>query len=141
MVVRADGGVQGQEQAVQDLLAELGAVPHVVAVSDPFQDPAGISQDGTTLVAHVRLDVENPVDMPIADSEQMLDIADEASSDGFQVALGGQSIVQAEQGEIGSEGIGLAAAAIILLITFGSRRRRRAADPGGRRRVSPSAAR
>ena len=28
--------------------------------------------------------------------------------------------MQAEQGEIGSEGIGLAAAAIILLITFGS---------------------
>jgi RND superfamily putative drug exporter len=28
--------------------------------------------------------------------------------------------VQAEQGEIGSEGIGLAAATIILLITFGS---------------------
>jgi len=120
VVVRADGGVAGQEEAVQDLLAELGTVAHVVAVSDPFQDPAGISQDGTTLVAHVRLDVENPVDMPIADSEQMLEIADAASTDGFQVGLGGQSIVQAEQGEIGSEGIGLAAAAIILLITFGS---------------------
>ena len=120
VVVRADGGVAGQEEAVQDLLAQLGTVAHVVAVSDPFQDPAGISQDGTTLVAHVRLDVENPVDMPIADSEQMLEIADAASTDGFQVGLGGQSIVQAEQGEIGSEGIGLAAAAIILLITFGS---------------------
>ena len=120
VVVRADGGIAGQEEAVQDLLAELGTVEHVVAVSDPFQDPAGISQDGTTLVAHLRLDVENPVDMPIADSEQMLEIADAASTDGFQVGLGGQSIVQAEQGEIGSEGIGLAAAAIILLITFGS---------------------
>src|SRR4249919_3149718 len=120
VVVRADGGVAGQEGAVQDLLAELGTVAHVVAVSDPFQDPAGISQDGTTLVAHVRLDVENPVDMPVADSEQMLDIANEASGDGFQVGLGGQSIVQAEQGEIGSEGLGLLAAAIILLIMFGS---------------------
>jgi putative drug exporter of the RND superfamily len=120
VVVRADGGIEGQQQAVQDLLAELGTIEHVVAVSDPFQDPAGISQDGTTLVAHLRLDVENPVDMPIADSEQMLEIADAASTEGFQVGLGGQSIVQAEQGEIGSEGIGLAAAAIILLITFGS---------------------
>jgi RND superfamily putative drug exporter len=120
VVVRADGGVAGQEDAVQDLLAELGTVEHVVAVSDPFQDPAGISQDGTTLVAHLRLDVENPVDMPVADSERMLEIADAASSDSLQVGLGGQSIVQAEQGEIGSEGIGLAAAAIILLITFGS---------------------
>src|SRR5688500_9702232 len=80
VVVRADGGIEGQEQAVQDLLAELGTVEHVVAVSDPFQDPAGISQDGTTLVAHLRLDVENPVDMPIADSEQMLEIADAAAT-------------------------------------------------------------
>jgi RND superfamily putative drug exporter len=36
------------------------------------------------------------------------------------VALGGQTIQQAEQGAIGSEGLGLAAAAIILLVTFGS---------------------
>jgi putative drug exporter of the RND superfamily len=120
VVIRADDSVQSQEEAVQDVLAELGSVAHVEAVSDPFQDPAGISQDGTTLVAHLRLDVENPVDMPRADSEQMLEIADEASSAGFQVALGGQTIVQAEQGEIGSEGIGLAAAAIILLVMFGS---------------------
>lgn len=120
VVVRAEDGVQDQRRAVQDLLADLGSVAHVEAVSDPFQDPAGISQDGTTLVSHLRLDVENPVDMPREDSERMLEIADDASSDGFQVGLGGQTIVQAEQGEIGSEGIGLAAAAIILLIMFGS---------------------
>jgi putative drug exporter of the RND superfamily len=120
VVVRADGGVQNREQDVQQVLGELGSVPHVAEVSDPFQDPAGISQDGTTLVAHVRLDVENPVDMPREDSEQMLEIAHAASSDGFEVALGGQTIVQAEQGEIGSEGLGLAAATIILLLMFGS---------------------
>jgi RND superfamily putative drug exporter len=120
VVVRADGGVREQQQAVRELLADLGSVDHVEAVSDPFEDLAGISQDGTTLVAHLRLDVENPVDMPREDSEQMLDIVDDASRSGFQVGLGGQSIVQAEQGEIGSEGLGLAAAAIILLITFGS---------------------
>jgi RND superfamily putative drug exporter len=120
VVVHADGGVQGQQEAVGELLADLATVPHVAAVTDPFEDPSAVSQDGTTLVAHVRLDVENPVDMPIEDSEQMLEIADAASTAGFQVALGGQSIVQAEQGEIGSEGIGLAAATIILLITFGS---------------------
>ena len=49
--------------------------PHVATVSDPYADPAGLSPDGTTLVAHLRLDVENPVDMPIADSEQMLELA------------------------------------------------------------------
>src|SRR5438128_2426133 len=49
-----------------------------------------------------------------------LSAADAAEHSGFTVALGGQSIQQAEQGQIGSEGIGLAAAAIILLLTFGS---------------------
>src|SRR5829696_83077 len=92
VVVRAEDGVQDQQQAVRDLLADLGSVDHVEAVSDPFQDVAGISQDGTTLVAHLRLDVENPVDMPREDSEQMLEIAHGASTDGFQVAVGGQSI-------------------------------------------------
>src|SRR5262245_17268285 len=35
VVVRADGGVQSQQSAVREVLAELGSVPHVVAVSDP----------------------------------------------------------------------------------------------------------
>jgi RND superfamily putative drug exporter len=120
VVVRADGGVQGRQHDVTSVLQQLGRVDHVAGVSDPFADPSGISQDGTTLVAHVRLDVENPVDMPVADSQQMLNIADAASTAGFQVALGGQSVQQAEQGAIGSEGLGLAAAAIILLLMFGS---------------------
>ena len=62
----------------------------------------------------------NPVDMPIADTERLIETAAEAEQPGLEVALGGQSIQLAEQGEIGSEGIGLAAAAIILLLTFGS---------------------
>jgi RND superfamily putative drug exporter len=122
VVVRAAGGVQSPEtqEAVTGMLAEMATVPHVASASDPFTDPAGISPDGTTVVAHLRLDVENPVDMPKEDSQELLDLANDASTDGFLVALGGQSIQQAEQGEIGSEGIGLAAAAIILIITFGS---------------------
>ena len=62
----------------------------------------------------------NPADMPEADSQELLDLADRASTDGLTVSVGGQSIQQAEQGAIGSEGIGLAAAAIILLLMFGS---------------------
>ncbi len=120
VVVHADAGVQAHQADIEGLLAELGAVSHVVAMSDPFADPGAVSPDGATLVAQLRLDVENPVDMPREDSEQMLEIAEAASTSDFQVALGGQSIVQAEQGEIGSEGLGLAAAAIILLLMFGS---------------------
>jgi RND superfamily putative drug exporter len=122
VVIVADAGAQdpATQERVADLLTELGNVDHVVSATDPYADPGGISQDGSTLVAHLRLDVENPVDMPREDSEAMLDIAEESSGSGLEVALGGQSIVQAEQGEIGSEGLGLAAATIILLLMFGS---------------------
>ena len=121
VVVRADGGVQGQEQAVAGPAGRARRGRRTSRRSPTrSRTPPASARTARTLVAHLRLDVENPVDMPIADSEQMLDIADEASSAGFQVGLGGQSIVQAEQGEIGSEGLGLAAAAIILLIMFGS---------------------
>src|SRR4051795_1315152 len=105
---------------VRDLLGQLGGVPHVVGVDNPYRTPGAISPDGRTVVAHARLDVVNPVDMPVEDSQQMLKLADEASRPGLQVALGGQTIQQAEQGAIGSEGLGLAAAGLILLITFGS---------------------
>jgi RND superfamily putative drug exporter len=105
---------------VSALLGKLSAVPHVESYDDPFKAPGSISPDGHIVATHLRLDVTNPVDMPIPDSKKLLDIASGAEQSGFQVALGGQSIQQAEQGAIGSEGIGLAAAAIILLITFGS---------------------
>jgi len=120
VVVRADGGVAGVRNDVQALLGELARAPHVAGVDDPFQQPGGVSADGRTLVADLRLDVTNPDDMPTADSQKLLDIAHGAEHDGMAVALGGQSIQRAEQGAIGSEGIGLAAAIIILLLTFGS---------------------
>jgi putative drug exporter of the RND superfamily len=122
VVVRADAGADdpATQTAVADLLAVLADEPHVVAAEDPYATPGAISADGRTLLAHLRLDVANPVDMPIADTEQLLEVAAEAERPGLQVALGGQAVQLAEQGEIGSEGIGLAAAAIILLLTFGS---------------------
>ncbi|HYO33586.1 MAG TPA: MMPL family transporter, partial [Nocardioidaceae bacterium] len=122
VVVKASDGVQDpQTQAdVRGLLAELGEQPHVASVADPYETPGTISPDGRTLSAQVRLDVSNPVDVPITDSEKMIEIAEGAARPGLEVALGGQTIQQAEQGEIGSEAIGLAAAAVILLVTFGS---------------------
>src|SRR3954470_15600560 len=105
---------------VRDLLGQLGGVPHVVGVDNPYRTPGAISPDGRTVVAHARLDVVNPVDMPVEDSQRMLDLADGASHPGLKVSLGGQTVQQAEQGSIGSEGLGLAAAGLILLITFGS---------------------
>jgi putative drug exporter of the RND superfamily len=122
VVVHAEGGVAGADVRadVADLLSELEAMPHVASVEDPYTVPGAISADGQTLVAHLTLDVTNPVDMPIEDTEQLLAEAEAADRQGLEVALGGQTIQFAEQGEIGSEGIGLAAAAVILLLTFGS---------------------
>jgi putative drug exporter of the RND superfamily len=120
VVVRADQGVEQARAEVDSLLSDLAATPHVASVDDPYTAPGGISADGRTLVAHLRLDVVNPVDMPVAESEKMLAIAEAAEANGLEVGLGGQSIVTAEQGEIGSEMIGVLAAALILLVMFGS---------------------
>jgi RND superfamily putative drug exporter len=125
VVVHAEGS--GTSPAVRadvaTLLTRLDGVPHVASVDDPYTTPGGVSADGRTLLTTAHLDVTNPVDMPVADSQRMLDLAAGsavAGRDGVEVALGGQSVQQAEQGAIGSEGIGLAAAALILLLTFGS---------------------
>ena len=122
VVVRSDTGVTGSavRSDVTALLRELGGMPHVAAVEDPYRTPGDISRDGKTLVSHLKLDVANPVDMPVADSKKLLDVARAAERPGLDIALGGQTIQAAEQGAIGSEGIGIAAAAIILLLTFGT---------------------
>src|SRR3954454_2408163 len=122
VVVRTDGPATAAagRTDVRALLAQLADVPHVVGVDDPYSTPGGVAPDGRTVIAHARLDVVNPPDMPVEDSQQMLDLAEQASHPGLQVALGGQTIQQAEQGEIGSEALGLSAAALILLLTFGS---------------------
>ncbi|RIQ13213.1 MMPL family transporter, partial [Jiangella rhizosphaerae] len=122
VVVRAEGGVADpQVQAdVAALLDELRAQPHVVAVDDPYTTPGGISQDGDILVATVNLDVVLPDDMPVEETEELMALADAAERPGLEIALGGQTVALAEQGEIGSEAIGMAAAAVILLITFGT---------------------
>jgi RND superfamily putative drug exporter len=105
---------------LEALLAELGRQPHVAGVIDPFTTPGSVSADSSTALATVRLDVTNPADMPVAATEKLMALAQEAQAPGFQVALGGQSVEAAQQGQIGSEGIGLLAAAAILLITFGT---------------------
>ncbi len=120
VVVRADAGAAAVRSQVGALLADLTTVPHVATAEDPYRTPGGISADGRSLVAHLKLDVVNPIDMPVRDSKRLLALAEGAQRPGLQVALGGQSIEQAEAGAIGSEGLGIAAAALILLLTFGS---------------------
>ncbi len=120
VVVQADAGVAGDRADVTRLLAQLRTVPHVTGTDDPYTTPGAISADGRTLIAHARLDLVNPIDVPKTDSSKMIDIAEAHRTAGVRVGLSGPNIIAAEQGSVGSEGLGLAAAAIILLLTFGS---------------------
>jgi putative drug exporter of the RND superfamily len=108
------------KSAVTAFLGQIGSAAHVTGVANPYATAGSIAPDGHTLVATARLDVVNPNDMPKSASKHLLSLADKASTDGVQFSLGGQSIEQAEQGAIGSEGIGILAAAVILLLMFGS---------------------
>jgi len=124
----ADVGTPAVRPQIEALLQRMSQVPHVRSVQGPYDTPNSISPDGHTAVARLRLDVVNPVDMPFANTRQLLKLADSAGATGaagqadsrLTVAIGGQAVQQAEQGAIGSEGIGLAAAAVILLLTFSS---------------------
>ena len=122
VVIRADN-VAGSavRSRVEALFAEMEGLPHVAEVEDPYAAAAAVSPDGRTLVARVYLDVANPNDMPVADTERLLAATDKADGEGLEIALTGRAVQQAEAPQGGStETLGLIAAAVILLITFGS---------------------
>jgi len=122
VVVRADGRVTDPavRATVDGLLGKIATVPHVIAAPSPYGQQRTVSPDGRTVHATVQLDAATPAAMPVEDTQKIIDLAEAADRPGVQVALGGQVVAQATQGNIGSEGIGIAAAAIILLLVFGS---------------------
>jgi len=114
----ADTEVRGRVEA---LLRQLRGLPHVAEVEDPYAAGTAVSPDGRTLVARVYLDVANPNDMPVEDTERLLAAADHAEGDGLEIAVTGRAVQLAEAPGTGStEMVGLIAAALILLLTFGS---------------------
>ncbi|MFD9127832.1 MMPL family transporter [Kitasatospora sp. NPDC059571] len=121
LVLHADGGVRADTVRTQarDLVHKMSEVAHVRAVDDPYGPQGRISPDGRTALAQIHLDVAGAPDMPKEDTHRLLDLA-RSTTGGLRADLGGMAVQQAEQGAIGSEGIGLAAAAIILMVTFGS---------------------
>ena len=120
VVAHSAGPVSADRSVLTALLGRLAAQPHVVGASDPFTTPGAISPAGTTALATLRLDVVNPADMPVAATKHLMAIAAAAQTADLRVALGGQTVEAAQQGAIGSEGIGLLAAGVILLLTFGT---------------------
>jgi RND superfamily putative drug exporter len=101
------------QQRVDAFLAQADRLPGIAGA-----DPPRISRDGTIAVADLQLD-RRGWDVPQETGKKLIDLADDASGDGLQIALGGGTIGNAEDG--GSpEGIGLLAAAAVLLLAFGS---------------------
>jgi len=121
VLVRADDVNAAEVRgAVRALLDELGRLPHVTSVEDPYTTRGSITADGRTLAARLYLDVVNPNDMPVEATERLLATAGAAERDGLEIALGGRAVQLAEANRSGSEMVGLLAAAVILLVMFGS---------------------
>ncbi|GAA0586006.1 MMPL family transporter [Paractinoplanes ferrugineus] len=121
VVLRSAGGLATQRTRVQPMLAELGALPRVADVRDPFTTPGAVSADGTIGYATVTLDAQAQ-DVPPEDVRRIIDTARQvAGQDGLQVELGGDPVRGAEETAGGaSEGLGLLAALVILVFMFGS---------------------
>jgi len=120
VVVHADAGLADARPEVEALLARLADTPVALGVVGPWQPGGSVSADGRTGLGTLRLDAEVPEQVPLERARELVALADAADRPGLEVALGGQVPTLAEQGEIGSEGIGLLAAAVVLLLTFGA---------------------
>jgi RND superfamily putative drug exporter len=120
VVVVSESGIDDASSDISDLLARLAEEPGVVAATAPWETGGSVSADGRTGLGSLRLDSTVAEQVPVEDAQELIRLAADAERPGLQIALGGQVPSIAEQGEIGSETIGLVAAAIVLLLTFGT---------------------
>src|SRR5690606_6392006 len=104
----------GTAARIDELAAGLAEVDHVVAT-----ELGPVAPDGSTGMLRVRF-AQDAQSVPAESVERVMDLAGEVERDGLQVELGGYPIEQVEQGEAGSESVGLLAALVILLVAFGS---------------------
>lgn len=107
-------------ERVERLLADIGRLPHVAAVRDPYAERSAISPDGTTGYATVVLD-GRAEDVPATEVRRIIDTAKADGGSGLRVELGGAAVRGAETGGGGvAEGAGLLAALVVLVLLFGS---------------------
>jgi RND superfamily putative drug exporter len=107
-------------QAIEDALAEVGELPHVVDVADPFAEGGTISEDGRIAAADVRYDVE-PGDLEKEDGEALIAAADTAEQGGVEANARGVLVdLAAEQEFPIGELVGVAIALILLTVLFRS---------------------
>ncbi|WP_433012841.1 MMPL family transporter [Kribbella sp. CA-294648] len=120
IVLHDESGLAAEKSRIGGMLAEVGKLPHVSGVADPFTANGSLSTDGRTAYATVQLDVP-AADMPAEDVRSIIHKAQEIAGDGLQVELGGDLVREAqESGGGASEGAGILAALVILVFLFGS---------------------
>ncbi|MFD4325711.1 MMPL family transporter [Nocardioides sp. NPDC058538] len=119
-VIHDERGWNTDQQAVDQMLADLAEVPHVetVEAADPLR--GSVSEDGTTALVTIVMDAEAG-ELPVSAYEPFLELAEETSTDDLQVEMAGDSMREVNEGEGGgSEGMGMLAALVIMLFMFGS---------------------
>ncbi|GAB3662810.1 MMPL family transporter [Nocardioides korecus] len=121
LLARGDDVDSGAARAAtEDLIDQLSTLPHVESISTPYDAPEQISDDKSTALAQIRLDVDRPSAMPTEDTQAIMDAVEEASGSAVSFAVNGQVVADVQNGSGGPEVIGLVAALVILLLTFGS---------------------
>jgi RND superfamily putative drug exporter len=113
VVWEAPAGAREAEPRIKRLLDDAERVDGIEGVTPPRY-----SQDGTIGLVQLRLD-RPAMDIENSSGERLIELAEDASSGGLRVELGGFLIQNAQEGQP-PELIGLLAAAVVLLIAFGS---------------------
>jgi putative drug exporter of the RND superfamily len=113
VVWESPAGARGAQPRIDRLLADADRVEGVDGATPPRY-----SRDGTIGLVQLRLDRAS-MDLETSSGKRLIELADDASTDGLRVEVGGNLIQQAQEGQP-PELMGLLAAAVVLLIAFGS---------------------
>ncbi len=118
----ADGSVTDSDAAtgINETVAEVRSLDHVVGVTEPLASARSISPDGTTAFASVQFD-GSTADLGRDAVDALIETASPAEVAGVQVEYGGELPTVLKERETGpAEMIGIFAALIILFVTFRS---------------------
>ena len=113
VVWEAPAGAQAAEPRIERLVADAERVDGIGGASEPRY-----SRNGSIGLVELRLD-RPAMDIETSSGKQLIGLAEDASGDGLNVAMGGFLIQNAQEGAP-PELMGLLAAAFVLLIAFGS---------------------
>ncbi len=123
VVFHTDGNEVTDEEfaaGIAETVAEVRALPEVVAVTEPLASPRSISADATTAFAAVQFDA-SAADLGRAALDDLLDTAGPAEAAGVQVEYGGELPTILKERSTGpAEAIGVLAALAVLFIAFRS---------------------